>query len=290
MAVNVVIPACRSFEEDGWGCESDRSSLLAASPPPLHHLFISQAHSSVYNQYLSRIHTTTQIATVKMVATRNHPSDFEEPETATATPSATSSPRKRATRTSTANHASSTKQTSPPPSPTKTRARASVTNKGWSHTPSNLSLLWLAISVPLVIWDTGYVLSRPHSMPGGSLEWLWKPYGYYGTVDHTYGFKAYNAGSGWTAAQGSVNAVETVGYFVYLYIVYMYGQQEPKQGRGAPDKSIMGQFRALSESRTVYGQYAAWAAVLGFATVSLTFWKTILFFLNEAFSGTSICV
>jgi len=127
-------------------------------------------------------------------------------------------------------------------------------------------------------------------MPGGRLEWLWKPYGYYGTVDHTYGFKAYNAGSGWTAAQGSVNAVETVGYFVYLYIVYTYGQQEPKQGRGAPDKSVMGQFRALSESRTVYGQYAAWAAVLGFATVSLTFWKTILFFLNEAFSGTSICV
>ena len=60
-------------------------------------------------------------------------------------------------------------------------------SKTWSHTPSNLTLIWLAISLPLVIWDTGYTLLRPHSMPGGSLHWpLWKPYDLYGRVDHVY--------------------------------------------------------------------------------------------------------
>ncbi|KAJ4294958.1 hypothetical protein N0V88_005198 [Collariella sp. IMI 366227] len=45
---------------------------------------------------------------------------------------------------------------------------------GWSHTPTTPVLLWLAISLPLVAWDTGYMLMRPHTMPGGSLHWpLW---------------------------------------------------------------------------------------------------------------------
>lgn len=123
-------------------------------------------------------------------------------------------------------------------------------------------------------------------MPGGKLHWpLWVPYGYYGTVDHTYGFRAWNANLGWTAAQGSVNVIETAGYFVYLYIVYTYGVQEAKQGSGAPDKQLLGPLKGLAESRTVYGKYAAWAALLGYSTAALTFWKTVLFMFNEAFSG-----
>lgn len=122
-------------------------------------------------------------------------------------------------------------------------------------------------------------------MPGGKLHWPWKPYGYYGTVDHMYGFKAWDAHTGWTAAQGSLNVLETLGYFAYLYIVYTYGVQEAKQGSGAPDKGVLGPLKALGESRTVYGRYAAWAALLGFSVASLTFWKTVLYWLNEAFSG-----
>ena len=223
-----------------------------------------------------------------MVATRNHPKEFPDPETAQAI--ADSSPRKRATRTSTANHASPTKAASPPQTPTKSRSSAApaTTQRSdeWSHTPSNLTLIWLAVSLPLVIWDTGYVLLRPYSMEGGALHKpLWIPYGLYGNIDHVYGFKAYNAGTGWTAAQGTLNALETVAYFVYLYLVYSYGEQEPTQGSGAPDRSLMGQFRALSESRTVYGRMAAWTTVLAFTTAQVTFWKTVLYWLNEAFSG-----
>ena len=123
-------------------------------------------------------------------------------------------------------------------------------------------------------------------MPGGALHKpIWAPYGLYGTVDHNYGFKAYNAGVGWTAAQGSVNALETIAYMAYLYILYKYGEQEPRQGSGAPDGSMMGQFRALSESRTLSGRMATWAVLLGYTTAQVTFWKTMLYYLNEAFSG-----
>lgn len=125
-------------------------------------------------------------------------------------------------------------------------------------------------------------------MPGGALHKpLWIPYALYGNVDKVYGFKAYDAGTGWTAAQGAVNALETIAYIVYLYLVYEHGEQEPEQGRGAPDRSLMGQFRALGESRTVYGQMAAVTALLGYSSAQVTFWKTVLYFLNEAFSGTT---
>ena len=116
---------------------------------------------------------------------------------------------------------------------------------------------------------------------------LWSPYALYGVVDHNYGFKAYNAHAGWTAAQGSVNGLETLAYAVYLYVLYTYGEQEPRQGSGAPDRSLMGQFRALSESRTVYGRTAGWAVLLGYTTAQVTFWKTVLYWLIEVFSGMS---
>lgn len=149
--------------------------------------------------------------------------------------------------------------------------------------------MWLAVSLPLVVWDTGYVLLRPHTMPGGWLHKpLYVPYALYGNVDQMYGFKHLNLGTGWTAAQGYINAAETAAYFVYLYLVYTHGEQEPRQGTGAPAKSVMGQFRALSESRTVYGKMGAWTAVLGYTVATVTFWKTILYWLNEAFSGELI--
>lgn len=230
-----------------------------------------------------------------MVATRNHPQDFDDPETSTpASPTTTTgTTRKRTTRTSTTNHEASPTKTVPSSRliPRIPRSASTAPRKPvWSHTPSNLTLIWLAISLPLVIWDTGYVLLRPYSMPGGSLHKpLWVPYGLYGTIDHVYGFKAYHAHEGWTAAQGSINALETLAYGVYLYIVYAVGQQEPRQGAGAPDKSTMGRFRALSESRTVYGQVAAAAVLIAYSTAFLTFWKTVLYWLNEAFSGWFKC-
>lgn len=127
---------------------------------------------------------------------------------------------------------------------------------GWSHRPSRLTLLWLAVSLPLVAWDTGYVLGRPHTMPGGSLHWpLWVPYELYGRVDHVYGFKAWNARMGFTAAQGTLNVVESL-----LYAVYWGLWWRNKKGDGRVD-----------------GRAGALAVLVGFAASVMTLSKTVLY-------------
>lgn len=42
----------------------------------------------------------------------------------------------------------------------------------WYHAPDRATLLWFAISLPLVIWDSIYVLGRPHTMEGGFREFI----------------------------------------------------------------------------------------------------------------------
>lgn len=200
-----------------------------------------------------------------MVATRNHPKDFDD--------SNTDSPTKRSLRSATATLSQSLPDLSPT-KPTKAKAKP----HGWSHTPSNLTLIWLAVSLPLVVWDTGYVLLRPYSMPGGFLHKpIWGPYDLYGRIDHVYGLPSWESKNGWTAAQGTFNALETLVYLVYAYIVFAYGQQESKQGRGAPDKSQMGGLAVLSEARTVYGKQAVWAVLLAYTTAWITLVKTLLY-------------
>ncbi|KAF2226071.1 hypothetical protein BDZ85DRAFT_192705 [Elsinoe ampelina] len=197
-----------------------------------------------------------------MVSTRSHPSNF---------PSPTSSPSKQRSVTPT-----------PSASTTVTRRKPTSTNSVWSHTPSNLTLIWLGISLPLVIWDCGYVMLRPHSMPGGKYHWPWQPYELYGRVDQVYGFKAWNENNGFTAAQGTLNIVETVGYLVYLWIVYTKGRQSEVEGRGAPGTDKVG---GLGRAMRVTGYWAGVACLLGFAVTVMTWSKTVLYWLNEAYSG-----
>lgn len=217
-----------------------------------------------------------------MVSTRSHPSAFPPPELA----SPTKSPSKRgASRaSSTAPPVAQPSNTITTTSPTTSALATTTTSSAWMHTPSNLTLAWLALSLPLVIWDTGYVLLRPHSMPGGSLHWpLWQPYALYGTVDHVYGFPAWERGDGFGAAQGTLNAVETAMYLAYLGIVYARGtQRSGVQGKGAPDKEKVGK---LGGARVLGGRIAAQAVVLAFAASVMTLSKTVLYWLNEAWSG-----
>ncbi len=57
-------------------------------------------------------------------------------------------------------------------------------------------------------------------MPGGALHLpLFRPYALYGTVDYIYGWPAWRARNGFTAAQAGLNVVETVGYLGYLGVV-----------------------------------------------------------------------
>lgn len=163
----------------------------------------------------------------------------------------------------------------PPAITVRRTGNAVAITKPWSHTPSHLTLFWLAVSLPLVLWDTGYVLLRPHSMPGGALHApIWTPYELYGSVDHFYGWPAYNEQDGFTAAQSALNAVETLGYVVYLWIVWEYGRQEGSRGRGAPEPESVG---ALGRARTVRGRMAAWAVLVGFGAALMTLSKTVLY-------------
>ncbi|KAI0841619.1 hypothetical protein F5Y06DRAFT_194904 [Hypoxylon sp. FL0890] len=140
----------------------------------------------------------------------------------------------------------------------------------WAHAPSKLTLLWFAVSLPLVIWDTGYVLLRPLTMEGGSLHWpLYTPYKLYGEVDHVYGWKAFRARNGFTAAQGTLNLVETAMYCVYLWLYYNAGA------------SVKGR----ATTRVLSGRPAAVAVLMAFSAAVMTLSKTVLYWLNEYFSG-----
>ena len=147
----------------------------------------------------------------------------------------------------------------PPTTPTPSRSRV----PSWVHVPSTLALVWMAVSLPLVAWDTGYVLLRPLSMPGGSLHWpLWQPYALYGEVDHMYGFKQYNAGNGFTSAQGTMNLLETAMYGAYLYVWWTRG------------KALGGKYNGR---RGVSGRAGGLAVLLGFAAAVMTLSKTLLY-------------
>jgi hypothetical protein len=184
----------------------------------------------------------TRNSSANMVSTRKHPQDFSTQESSQSS-AVTSSPLPQ--------------------------------RQPWSHTPSLLTLVWLGLSIPLVIWDSAYVFLRPHSMPGGKFQKpLWAPYELYGQVDHVYGWPAYNSGSGFTAAQSSMNVVEIIGYLYYLYLVYAYGRTEDVQGTGAPDKEHVGSF---SKSRTVHGKVAAKALIVLYGLALMTTSKTILY-------------
>lgn len=140
-------------------------------------------------------------------------------------------------------------KTAPAPSkPTRATAR-------WSHTPDTFTVVWLAVSLPLVCWDTVYVLGRPHTMEGGALHWpLWAPYKLYGEIDHVYGWKAFNAGNGFTAAQGLLNAVETAMYLWYFWL------------------TVGGRAKTAGDERV-----AAKALLVGFSAAVMTLSKTALY-------------
>ncbi|KAI0013873.1 hypothetical protein F4779DRAFT_296363 [Xylariaceae sp. FL0662B] len=158
---------------------------------------------------------------------------------------------------------------SPAPGPSSSSAAAAAAGSRWAHAPSRVTLAWLAVSLPLVLWDTGYVMLRPRTMEGGSLHWpLYTPYKLYGEVDRIYGWKAWDARNGFTAAQGALNLVETAMYFVYLVIYFRAGR-----------------LATAHATRVLTGRNAAVAVLVAFSAAVMTLSKTVLYWLNEYYSG-----
>lgn len=185
-------------------------------------------------------------STPRMVSTRSHPEPLESlpttPSKALATTTPSRSRRKRA---------------------------------GWTYTPTPLTLVWLLFSLPLVIWDTAYVLLQPYTFPGGALHSpVFVPYALYGEVDLVYGREAFETGIGFTRAQGTLNLLETMGYLGYLYVVYKHGE-----GIGAErDAGILGQaIHKMGFGGNVGGGWGGMACLFGFALSVMTLSKTILY-------------
>lgn len=211
-----------------------------------------------------------------MVATRRHPAgDFADPTTTKTTSTPTASPSK------------STKTTTTEPN---------LSTSGYTHVAPYPLTLWLLASLPLVLWDTVYVLLRPHTMPGGQLHSpLWTPYALYGTIDYVYGWPAWRERSGFTAAQASLNALETVLYGWYVWVLWRRGTSARGGGGRTVSSSSGGQglrdgggggggglgwFVGWSEegrNKVVQGPKVGLAVVLAFAGAVMTFSKTLLY-------------
>ncbi|KAL4922662.1 hypothetical protein BDW62DRAFT_171461 [Aspergillus aurantiobrunneus] len=187
-----------------------------------------------------------------MVSTRHHPRDYEPSPTKASTPS-----------TSDSNSAST---------------------KKWVHAPTTLITLWLLFSIPLVLWDAGYVLLRPYSMPGGKWHALWSGYEWYGKVDHIYGWPAFNAKNGFTAAQTIMNLLETGGYLYYLWVVYRHGTPTTTGSAKASHGSASVLSRVLPTDKVVAGRTGATALLAAFSASVATVSKTLLYWLQEYFS------
>lgn len=141
-------------------------------------------------------------------------------------------------------------------------------------------MLWLLISIPLVLWDTGYVFLRPYSMPGGPLHFLWKPYGLYGQVDFMYGWPEYRAGNGFVGAQSAINLVEVMGYVYYLVTVFKCSEVREKTAKGGRKIQGKGEGQGcwlFTSRNSLGGREGVIALLVIFACSVMTVSKTVLY-------------
>ncbi|KAM5429303.1 hypothetical protein McanMca71_007735 [Microsporum canis] len=184
-----------------------------------------------------------------MVGTRQHPEDFPPALASSTSSKGSDAQRQMATR----------KQLSQ-----------------WAHSPSPLMQLWLMISLPVVIWDTGYVLLRPYSMPGGVYHHFWSPYALYGTIDYMYGWRAFNSRNGFTSAQATMNLIETALYIYYIVVVWT--QAKPVSVTRNPGKtSNKANGWSVMQKKSMTGTAGACALLAVFSASLMTLSKTVLY-------------
>ncbi|KAK4943578.1 hypothetical protein LTR10_016872 [Elasticomyces elasticus] len=117
-------------------------------------------------------------------------------------------------------------------------------------------------------------------MPGGKFHTpIWKPYALYGTVDYVYGWPAWNDHVGFSAAQASLNAVETAMYIYYLTVLFNHGGKDFFVFRN------LNEFLKGSDESTIAGPDIGKAVLVLFSAAVMTLSKTILYWFNEYFGG-----
>ncbi|KAF2125716.1 hypothetical protein P153DRAFT_298823 [Dothidotthia symphoricarpi CBS 119687] len=158
-----------------------------------------------------------------------------------------------------------------------------IDESAWCHTASNITIVWLTVSIPLVIWDSLYIFLRPHTMAGGKLQWpIWKPYEIYAKIDHVYGWPGWESGDGFGGAQAALNAIECILYGLYVMIIYNHSLPAAA-GTGFQAGKGIGTW--LAGGRKVRGKTGNRALIIGFAAAVMTLSKTVLYYFNEYFSG-----
>lgn len=108
--------------------------------------------------------------------------------------------------------------------------------------------IWFGATIPVILWDAGFVLMRPDSLPGGSWDWLWGAYELYLSVDRRYG----DTGQAFVLAQTWMNLFEAALGAVTLWLA---ARERPA------------------------------ACLLAFSVALMTAFKTVLYFLVEVASG-----
>jgi len=135
-------------------------------------------------------------------------------------------------------------------------------SSGWQLAP--WCMYWLYIGSAIVVWDASFVLFRPHSLPGGALNFIWLPYNKYIQVDKGYG----NMSDGFVMGQSIINVVEV--------LVCVYGLLELRKATAPP---IRGRSTSETDGAGVRALFAIMMSNLA------TFCKTVLYFLVEICSG-----
>ncbi|KAF2738794.1 hypothetical protein EJ04DRAFT_560453 [Polyplosphaeria fusca] len=219
-----------------------------------------------------------------MVSTRQHPREF--PPNVESSPSK-GSPRK-SSRRSPPSPAPSSPTTNGSPSQSLTKRAGAVavpmssSSSKWAHTASNITIAWICVSLPLVIWDVLYILLRPHTMAGGKLQWpIWKPYEVYASIDYVYGWPGWNNRDGFGGAQAVLNLIEAILYGLYIMIVFNHGVPSAR-GRGLQAGSGVNGW--IAGGRKTAGSTGNKALMIGFAASVMTLSKTVLYYFNEYFA------
>ncbi|XP_065184802.1 uncharacterized protein LOC135815430 [Sycon ciliatum] len=104
-------------------------------------------------------------------------------------------------------------------------------------------VLWLIVASPVVVWDASFLFTRPASLPGGDLHWLFSPYALYIEVDGRYADMSDTFG----LAQAYMNVVEVV---LSLATVALHFRRDRR------------------------------ARLLGLVTLMMTWWKTVAYMIQ----------
>ena len=95
----------------------------------------------------------------------------------------------------------------------------------WSHTPRLPILIWCLWVFPFTLWDTVYLVLRPHSLPNHKWHspYFSGTFTVWASIDHIYGQQGYHEKEGFVLAQSVMNMLEATLCIAYAHIIWKSG-------------------------------------------------------------------